>query len=163
MLATRTPARSEAVLSENLSDHVQRFFERYEEGANSFEETVVLEGLAPEFMGADPNGAQVFELNDEFRKAIPARKEFFRSIGFRSAHILGVEQSQLSSDYILAKVRWEMFFERDGQANEFRFLVSYVLRDAGGSDLKVVFYVSHDDEQRVMREAGLIPPEPSGG
>lgn len=160
---SKPATRTEALLSGNLSDRVQRFFERYEEGANTFAEAVILEGLAHSFMGADPNGAQVFEVNDEFRKAIPRRRQFFQSIGFLSAHILGVEQSQISADYILAKVRWEMIFEKDGRAHDVRFVITYVLHDAGGADLKVVFYVSHDDEQKAMREAGLIPLEPSGG
>ena len=38
----------------------------------------------------------------------------------------------------------------------FKFFITYFLYDPGTGP-KVAFWVTHEDEQRVMREAGLIP------
>lgn len=57
----------------------------------------------------------------------------------------------------MAKVHWRMVFEKDaGKPQTFEFDITYFVFDAGEGP-KVAFYISHEDEQKVMREAGLIP------
>lgn len=52
-----------------------------------------------------------------------------------------------------------MIFEKQpGHPLEFKFFLTYFLFDSG-SGPKVVFWISHDDEQKIMQEAGLIPSE----
>jgi hypothetical protein len=66
---------------------------------------------------------------------------------------------QRDERYTMAKVHWRMVFEKDpGKPLDFKFFITYFLFDQG-SGPKVAFYISHDDEQKVMREAGLIPEE----
>lgn len=56
----------------------------------------------------------------------------------------------------MAKVHWHMTFEqRPGHPLDFKFFITYVLFDPGTGP-KAAFWISHDDEQEVMREAGLI-------
>lgn len=138
---------------------VEEFFARYEQGANSFDPDVVTSKFADCFLGADPNGVVCIQNNDAFRTAIPQRRAFFQQIGFRSARILGLTETPLDERYTLAKVHWQMTFEKQpGQPLDFKFFITYVLFD-NGTGPKVVFYISHDDEQKVMKDAGLIPPE----
>ena len=98
--------------------------------------------------------------NDEaLRQAIPERHAFFQQIGFRSAKILSVVATPLDERYTMAKVHWHLVFEpQPGSPRDFTFFITYFLFDPG-SGPKVAFYISHDDEQQVMQEAGLVPNE----
>ena len=50
-----------------------------------------------------------------------------------------------------------MTFEKQpGVPLNFRFFIPHILYDSGTGP-KVAFWISHEDEQRGMREAGLIP------
>jgi hypothetical protein len=135
---------------------VEQFFARYEEGANSFDADLVISQFTDTFMGADPNGVVCIANDDKFREAIPQRKEFFKQIGFRSANVLDVAETPLDDRYTMAKVHWRMIFEKEaGKPQEFKFYITYFLFDPGTGP-KVVFYISHEDEEKVMRQAGLI-------
>ena len=136
---------------------IRQFFARYEEGANSFDVDLVTSQFTSSFMGADPNGVACLQNDDNFRRAIPERQAFFQHIGFRFARILDVAETPLDAHYTMAKVHWHMKFEKTpGTPQEFKFFITYFLFDAGTGP-KVVFYISHDDEQKLMREAGLLP------
>ena len=138
---------------------IEQFFERYEEGANTFDPDVATSQFAESFMGADPNGALCGENNEKFREAIPQRKAFFQQIGFKSAKILSIDETPLDKRYTMAKVHWQMVFEKEqGSPLDFKFFITYLLFDPG-SGPRVVFYISHDDEQKVMKDAGLIPTD----
>lgn len=138
---------------------IEQFFDRYEEGANTFDPDVVTSQFADSFMGADPNGVVCGENNEKFREAIPQRRAFFQQIGFRSAKILSIDATPLDERYTMAKVHWQMVFEKEqGNPLDFKFFITYFLFDPG-SGPRVVFYISHDDEQKVMKDAGLIPTD----
>lgn len=135
---------------------IEEFFERYERGANTFDPDVVAPQYTHPFMGADPNGVACIPNDESFRASIPQRQAFFREIGFRSARILDLVQTPLDERYTMAKVHWQMVFEKTpSHPQEFRFYITYFLFDPG-SGPKVAFYISHDDEQKTMRDAGLI-------
>jgi hypothetical protein len=136
---------------------IERFFTRYEEGANSFDSDLVASQFTASFMGGDPNGVACLQNDETFRNVIPERRAFFQQIGFRSAKILGVEETPLDERYTMAKVHWHMVFQKQvGHPLDFKFFVTYFLFDPG-SGPKVAFYISHDDKRKLMQEAGLIP------
>jgi len=138
---------------------IEEFFARYEEGANSFDPDLVTSLYTAEFMAGDPNGVSCGRNDQALRNAFIRRKEFFQQIGFKRAKILQVEAKPLDDHYTMAKVHWQMTFEkRPGHPLDFKFFITYFLYD-GGTGPKAAFWISHEDEQRVMREAGLIPSE----
>lgn len=70
-----------------------------------------------------------------------------------------MQATPLDGKYTMAKVHWRMTFEKQpGHPLDFEFFITYFLYDAGTGP-KAAFWISHDDEQRVMREAGLVPEE----
>lgn len=72
---------------------------------------------------------------------------------------LHVEATPLDDKYIMAKVHRHMTFEKQaGHPLDFKFFITYFLYDPGDGP-KAAFWISHDDEQRVMREAGLVPSD----
>ena len=136
---------------------IREFFARYEKGANSFDPDLVCSQYTDEFMEGGPNGVACGKNDEDLRNAIEKRRAFFQEIGFRSAKVLDLEETPLDGRYTMVKVHWNMVFEKEeGHPLDFKFYISYFLFDSG-SGPKVAFWISHDDEQKVMREAGLIP------
>jgi hypothetical protein len=136
---------------------IEEFFARYEEGANSFDPDLVCSQYTAEFMAAGPEGVACGRNDQKLRTAIVQRHELFQQIGFRRARILNVDATPLDARYTMAKVHWHMTFEKQsGELLDFRFFITYFLYDPGTGP-KAAFWISHEDEQRVMREAGLIP------
>jgi hypothetical protein len=138
---------------------IEEFFDRYEEGANSFDPDLMSSLYTAEFMAGDPNGVSCGRNDRALRDAFNQRKEFFQQIGFKRAKILHVGATPLDEKYTMDKVHWHMTLEKQpGHPLDFKFFITYFLYDSG-TGLKAAFWISHDDEQRVMREAGLIPSE----
>jgi hypothetical protein len=138
---------------------IEQFFAVYEEGANSFDPDLVTSQFTAAFMGGDPNGVVCIQNDETFRNAIPERGAFFQQIGFKFARILSVTEAPLDERYTMVKVHWHMVFEKQvGNPLDFKFFITYFLFDPG-SGPKVAFYISHDDEQKTMQEAGLIPAD----
>jgi hypothetical protein len=136
---------------------VERFFAEYEQGANSFDTGLIVSEFTSSFMAADPNGVTCIHNDERFRAAIPERHAFFRQIGFKSAKVINMVETQLDDRYTMAKVQWHLVFEKQkAKAQDFRFFITYFLFDPG-SGPKVAFYISHEDERKVMQEAGLVP------
>lgn len=136
---------------------IEQFFARYEEGANSFDPDVVCAQYTAEFLGGGPSGVTCGRNDQSLRLAIVQRQAFFQKIGFKRAKILRVEETALDARYTMAKIHWHMAFEKQpGRQLDFEFFITYFLFDSGDG-LKVAFWISHDDEQKVMRDAGLIP------
>jgi hypothetical protein len=138
-------------------EKVRRFFARYEEGANSFDPELMSSLYLAEFMAGDPNGVSCGKNDDNLKASFSQRKAFFEQIGFRRAKVLNMDATPLDGRYTMAKIHWQMTFEKDpGKPLDFRFFITYFLFDPG-SGPKAAFWISHEDEQAVMRDAGLIP------
>lgn len=136
---------------------IQDFFARYEEGANTFDTELMVSLYMAEFMAGDPNGVSCGRNDEKLRASFAQRKVFFEQIGFKRAKVLNVDATPLDDKYTMAKVHWQMTFEQElGNPLDFRFFITYFLFDSG-SGPKAAFWISHDDEQKVMRDAGLIP------
>ena len=140
---------------------ITEFFERYEEGANTFEAELMSSLYTDEFMACDPNGVSCGKNDDTLKASFVARKAFFEQLGFREARVLGIDETPLDARYTMAKVHWHMRFEKDsGHPLDFQFYITYFLFDSD-SGIKAAFWISHEDEQKVMRAAGLLPAEAS--
>ena len=136
---------------------VEQFFSRYEEGANSFDPELMASLYTAEFMAGGPAGVSCGRNDQALRHAFIGRKEFFEGIGFKRAKILDLQATPLDEKYTMAKVHWHMTFEKHpGHPLDFKFYITYFLYDSGTGP-KAAFWISHDDERKVMREAGLIP------
>lgn len=137
-------------------DRIDEFFARYEKGANSFDPDLMVSLYTDEFMGGDPNGVSCGHNDQSLRDAFVQRKEFFRKIGFKSARVLSVDARPLDENYTMAKVHWHMTFEKQaGNPLDFKFFITYFLYDSGAGP-RAAFWISHEDEQKVMHEAGLV-------
>ena len=68
--------------------------------------------------------------------------------------VAGVAESPLSDAYTIAAVTWAATFRKTGD-EPIRFRISYILRETDDA-LSVVGFISHEDQESVMRAHGLL-------
>ena len=133
---------------------VKCFFARFEAANAAFDVEQLAACYAEVFMFGGPAGVQCVKKED-FLKILPRRKEFFRSRGLVSSAIDSLEASMLDQKYILAKVVWNMRFDRGtSQPLHSQNASSYVLSlvDQG---FQIVFQIDHQDLTKKLQELGL--------
>jgi hypothetical protein len=105
------------------------------------------------FLAAGPQGGAAFQNDDAFRGWLKQVHEFNQKAGMTALEVVGIRETPLSNDYLIASVRWGARFHRTGD-ELIEFEISYVLRSADSS-YKVAAYISHEDQEAMMKERGL--------
>lgn len=138
---------------------IRKFFNAYEHGVNSFDVDLLSAQFQEAFMGADPNGVFCYRNDASLREAIQQRRDVYEQMGFKFAEILSIADTPIDEHYTMAKVHWRMVFEKiKGQPREFKFFITYFLFDSP-QGLRIVFFIAREDEQKVLRDAGLLPAQ----
>lgn len=139
---------------------IRRFFAAYAQGVNNFDPDLVSTQFLDSFMGAGPGGVACYRNDATLRAALKQRRSLFEQMGFKFAEALNIAENPIDEHYTMAKVHWRMVFEKQaGQPQEFKFFVTYFLFDSPDG-LRIAFYISREDEQKVLRDAGLLPRQP---
>jgi hypothetical protein len=108
------------------------------------------------FIAADPNGVSCGKNDEEFRTRIPMGFAFYRSIGTKSMKVASLAVTPLDDYHLTANVHWESVYrKKDGSEEEIDFDDIYFVRMVG--DQPRIFGYVTGDEQRLLRERGLIP------
>lgn len=130
------------------------FFEQY--ASTSF-------GGAPEalaafydtsFLAAGPKGGAAFPNDDAFKGWLREVRAFNLKTGMSSLAVDKVSESTIGGGYTLAAVTWVVTFVRTGDT-PLRFDISYLVRHADDG-WKIAAYISHDDQEEMMRANGLL-------
>lgn len=138
---------------------LDEFFTSYEEGANSFDADLLASQYTGCFIAAAPKGTVCVSNDAKWKEAAAERKRLFQSLGFRFAKILGKEVTRIDHAYAMVEVHWHLRFDNPSSRQaDFKFSSTYFVCTADGVP-KVCFYISHEDEEEVMKEAGLVPME----
>jgi len=155
-MGTHAPAEEHAIVQRmnNENTEVKSFFTRYEMANAIFDVEQIAACYADVFMFGGPAGVQCVKKED-FLKILPRRKEFFRSRGLASSNIHSLEVSALDSKYTLAKVVWNMRFDRSaGEPVYSQNSASYILA-AENDRSQIVFQIDHQDLTKKLKELGL--------
>ena len=138
----------------NGNTEVQLFFTRYEAANAVFDVAQIAACYAEVFLFGGPEGVQCVKKED-LVKVLPRRKEFFRSRGLASSKIDSLEASTMDSKYTLAKVIWNMRFDRSASEPIYsQNAASYILSRVNDS-FQIVFQIDHQDLTKRLRELGL--------
>lgn len=138
----------------NTNAEVKSFFTTYEAANAIFDVEQIAACYADVFMFGGPDGVQCLKKED-FLKVLPRRKEFFRSLGLVSSKIDSLEESTLDSKYTLAKVIWNMRFERGAsEPNYSQNAASYLLLRTDDR-FQIVLQIDHQDLRKRVQEMGL--------
>ena len=80
--------------------------------------------------------------------------EFFRRVGQTSAKILSIDEIPISNEYSMVRVHWGVTFKKSGN-RLIEFDVTYFIQKTG-PELKIIMFISHQDEEKAMKELGLL-------
>ena len=138
----------------NRNDQFLEYFRRYAIVALGAEPEKLAEFYDQSFLVAGPKGGAAFPNDAAFLAWLRQVHDFNVTTGMSSMAAEGVEQIRVSADYTLVAVRWAATFKKTGDA-PIRFTISYLLRESE-SGYKIAAYVSHEDQEVVMRSYGLL-------
>lgn len=132
----------------NLSDFFRAYGRAFDDGnalAEFYGDFAV--ASAPNFVGG-------LKGREEILAALSGVAENQVKTGMTSLVPLNVETTEIDSLHFWSKVRWGAQFKKTGQ-KKIEFDISYLLR-RNEQKLLILLYISHQDEQQLRQELGLI-------
>jgi len=132
-----------------MDKRVEAFFHEYEAANSSLDVTRIGNLYAELFLFGGPNGVQAVKKED-FLKVVPKMKAHFGSLGLKRTRLSSVEGTEITSRYLLAKVKWTMTIENSGSENDVEAAATYVLECRGADALRIVFQIDHQDLASVI-------------
>lgn len=115
--------------------------------------------FATYFVEASPVGVLGGANDRRFHAMIPQGNAFYRSIGTKSMAVSRLAITEIDDLHAMVRVFWDSRYQKpDGSEVAIPFQVVYMLQVLDGTP-RIFAYVT-GDEQRVLREHGLLPPEP---
>jgi len=139
---------------------IKAFFTAYESRTNAslaghIDVEGTMQSFANCFVEASPKGIICGKNDEQFRASIPKGIEFYRSIGTTEMKILAMDITVLDDLHAMAEVYWEAVYNtKDGKEDVIEFTVIYFVQGLN-DQLKIFAYIT-GDEQKVLRERGLI-------
>jgi ketosteroid isomerase-like protein len=134
-----------------MDQRVKEFFLQYERANSSSDVSGISALYADTFMFGGPNGVQSINKGD-FLKVVPERKAYFSSMGLSETQLESVDASPIDSKYLLAKVAWKMKLQNSSGSRTLDTYATYILAQAGGDELSIVFQIDHQDLASVVKE-----------
>jgi ketosteroid isomerase-like protein len=136
-----------------MKDPIRKLFAEYEKAFNALDVEKQVPFFAEHFISAGPRGSIALG-RDEFAKMASSAAEFYRSVGQKSAKILSMDETPISNDYSMVKIHWGVTFKKTGN-KLIEFEVTYFIQKTG-SEPKIIMFIAHQDEERAMKELGLL-------
>jgi len=147
---------------ETTTQVIEDFLRAFEHTDNRREINALVSQFADTFLVAGPDGSRAVKASD-FALALPKRQEMFDRMGCRSTKLATVAVTKLDDRYAMAEANWLMTFAHgDGQASEVQVGSTYIVDTKGGNsgaELKILFYLTHQDIMTVLREREILRSE----
>ena len=138
----------------NRNDRLIEFFRRYAEFSLGPEPERLADLYEESFLAAGPNGGSAFRNDEAFLEWLGRVSVANRESGMIGMAVDGVAETPLSGAYTIATVTWAATFRKTGD-EPIRFRITYILRRMGDT-LKVAGFISHEDQEEVLRAHGLL-------
>jgi len=136
-----------------MIDAIKRLFVEYEKAFNVLDVEKQVPFFAEYFISAGPKGS-IAQGRDEFAKMATKAAEFYRSVGQTSAKILSMDEIPISNEYSMVRIHWGVTFRKMGN-RLIEFDVTYFIQKTG-PEPKIIMFISHQDEEKAMKELGLL-------
>jgi hypothetical protein len=136
---------------------LRTFFDRYAEATVKGDIDAIIAAYAGTYIEAGPGGVAVYEIDDAYKAALEAKSTAMRDqLGLEHASATLQRIDSFAPDHFLIDVDWTMRFESaDRGTTTSRFRISYTVR-LDGDVPTILLYVSHEDEETVMKRDGVI-------
>jgi hypothetical protein len=134
---------------------IQTFFEDFERNSNSGEMRALISQFADSFMVAGPRGTQTVD-TATFALALPKRRKLFDDLGCHSTVLLSLQETRLDGRYVMVETQWGMKFGHGEASVEDIVVGSTFIVNTVDNQLKIVFYLSHQDIMTTLKDKGLL-------
>lgn len=143
---------------------IEELFSKYEANFNTAisgdgegVEEAVRPFFADCFVESSPAGVVCGQNNDAFIEKVKQGFDFYKSIGSKGMSITSKDITLIDDLHVSAKIYWRYTYEKDGIEGAIDFHTIYLLTTANGEP-KIFAYIA-GDEQKVLKERGLVPQE----
>ena len=134
-------------------ESIKAIFAEYEKAFASLDFKKSAGFFADIFISAGPRGV-IAQSKAEFIKLANEAADFYRQVGQTSAKIISADETPISNEYSMVKVHWGATFKKTRDIL-IEFDVSYfIFRSV--PEPKIIMFIAHQDEQRAMRDLGLV-------
>jgi hypothetical protein len=137
-------------------EDLRAFFDSYESAANALDAEALETFFADACLGAAPGFTACTTDRAALRTALEGLVGFYRSLD-RGVHVVDVETHQLGAYHALATVQWTASFPEVSAPIPFE--VSYLVQRRDDDDaphsMRIVAFVSHEDEAAMLRQHGI--------
>jgi hypothetical protein len=139
---------------EHTTQAIQDFLRAFEHTGKQHDVAALVSRFADTFLVAGPDGARVVKASD-FALVLPKRQQMFEQMGHRSTKLESAVVTNLDGRYVMAETKWLMTFAHgEGQLTDVLVGSTYVLDTK--DELKILFYLTHQDIMTVLRERGIL-------
>jgi hypothetical protein len=135
-----------------VDKRINALFEDYGKAFSSLALQKTAQLYSETFIGAGPKGI-ISNTRDEFIKNADKAAEFYRSVGQEKAEIKSMKETWFSENYVMVTIHWAAHFKSLDEPVEFD--VSYLVQLTEEKP-KIILFISHEDEQEVMKKLGLM-------
>lgn len=130
------------------------FFEGYAAASMGGDTQAVADHYASTFIVSGREGSASFQNDKDLLDWLNSVLERNREVGMQSLEVSSLRDTPLGDHHALVTVQWATTFEKTGD-ERIRFAISYLLRLTEKGPL-ILAYVSHEEEQELMKAKGLV-------
>ena len=130
------------------------FFTAYAEAGNNPDVEVIAGFYAKDFIIASPKGSGSYKNDAQFREWLKQVQAFNKEAGMESMKVKAAKEIAICEEYTMVKVTWSATFRKMPDEPAV-FDISYIVQT--GDCPKILMYISHEDQEAVMQEKGLMP------
>jgi len=137
-----------------MDKRIEELFRDYGKSFSALEMRRIAGLYAEQFVAAGPKGV-ISQGRDAFLDNADKAAEFYRSVGQESAALLSARETWFGEHYVMVTIHWGVRFKSLPEPVEFD--VSYLVQLTDATP-KIILFISHEDEQEMMQQLGLLRP-----
>ncbi len=133
---------------------VSDFFIAYARASLDNNAEAITNCYAENFMVAGPAGSMCYKNDEKFTAWLENMFQVNRKLGMQNMKVINVTTRSVGGFYTQAQVRWGAVYLKDPN-DLIEFEITYILQHVN-NDYKIIMYVTHENEEDVLKEKGII-------
>jgi hypothetical protein len=133
---------------------IPQFFDKYIELSQGSDLNALAACYGEHFIAAGPKGLMAFSNDDKFMEWLKQVQQFNQQSGMQAMKVVKINTTPAGEAYSTSTVTWSVEFPAKSDA-PILFDITYSLFHQGDS-YKIVLFISHEDQETVMKEKGVF-------
>lgn len=114
--------------------------------------------FTPNFIAAGPKAVTPGARGGAFRELLEQSYDFYRKLGTKRMMVDGTDDTEIDDNHLMTRVSFTAGYETEtGGEISIPFQVTYIFQRTSDGP-KICAFIS-EDEMKIYREYGLVPPE----